>query len=418
VKVKDILLEYDRSKTIDQMGNAIANAAKNDPALTNPRIKDQELSSEQVSALSRNVLGQIESVDPTPNKKYVLWIVRQFVKNGLKFEDINELLKVDIERFHELPKQRKQQLDIETDLNKYTWRDLREIADKLKKTADLENPIDAKLDYEHIDEMKVLYVGDMGQLIIPKTTAASCEIGSGTRWCTAASQSNNMFSSYSNDGPLYVWIPSRKMPEKKSSNKYQFHFPSLQFMDENDRQIDQEKLDYFRTQHPVLKKLFAKGEKEIAQDPRSAYDYARDIIQDRFPEGEKTIAKDPVDAIGYARYIIGGRFPEAEPAIAQRPFLALRYARYIINGRFPEAEPAIAKDPEAAVWYAQAFIQSRWSQAEPAIAQDPVAAFRYADLIIDGRFLEGEEAIRTDPAAKSQYEREFGVDLDKEAGQK
>lgn len=84
MKVKDILLEYDRFKTIDQMGNAIANAAKNDPALTNPRIKDQELSSEQVSALSRNVLGQAEATiaqHPFVALRYARYIINgRFLK--------------------------------------------------------------------------------------------------------------------------------------------------------------------------------------------------------------------------------------------------------------------------------------------------------------------------------------------------
>ncbi len=338
MRSKEFLFEYDRDKTIEQMGTAIANTAK----LDNPRIKDEELAPEQIYALSQNVLSRIESVDPTPNKKYVLWIVRQFVKNSLKLEDINEFLRNDIQDFHELPKQRKQQLGIETDINKYTWRDLREIATKLKKATDLEEPVDANLDYEHIDDMEVLYVGDMGQLIIPRTTEASCEIGSGTRWCTAATQSDNMFRNYSKQGPLYVWIPSRKMPEKKQSNKFQFHFgEDFQFMDENDERIDSELLQYFRTKHPVLKKVFAKSEEAIKQDPRKAYYYADDAIGGRFPEGEEAIKQSPQYAFMYARDFIKGRWPEGEEAIKQNPYYAFAYARDFIKGRWPEAEEQI-----------------------------------------------------------------------------
>ena len=467
MRSKEFIFEYDRSKTIDQMGTAIANTAKKDPAIGNPRIADEELGSEQVYALSRNALGQMEFVDPTPNNKYVLWIVRQFVKNGLKFEDINEFLKLDLEKFHELPKQRKQQLGIETDLNKYTWRDLRTVVDKLKKAADLENPVDAKLDYEHIDEMKVLYVGDMGQLIIPKTTAASCEIGSGTRWCTAATQSDNMFNEYSSDGPLYVWIPSRKMQEKSKSNKFQFHFPSMQFMNENDEEINPGLINYFRSEHPVLKKLFAKNEKEIAQDPYEAFNYAHEIINGRWPEAEEAIARNPYKSFQYARDVIDGRFPEAEEKIAQDPSLAYRYAlavigdrfpaaesviaqdpvlafRYadnVIDGRFPEAEEKIAQDPSLAYKYADEIINGRWPEGEEAIARSAARAFQYADYVIEGRFPEGEKAIARDPETayryakyvikrrfpegekqiknsplKEEYEKLFDIDLDEEVG--
>jgi len=484
MKIRDILTEYDRSKTAQQMGGTIATAAEREPQL-------RELEPEQqVDA----VLQKAEAADPTPNKKYVLWIVRQFVKNDLKYEDINEFLQQDIQQFHELPKQRKQQLDIETDINKYKWQDLRKIADKLKN-VDVDSESDAKLDYKHIDDMKVLYVGDMGQLIIPETEAASCEIGSGTRWCTAGTQSDNMFDHYSKDGPLYVWIPAKKMPEKKSSNKYQFHFPSAQFMDENDEEINSELIDYFRTKHPVLKKLFVKGEKVIAQDPnaayryarqvirgrwpeaeeaiaqypdtafdyakdvikgrwpeveelisqdaRTAYQYARDVIGGRWPEGEEEIAQNSKSAHLYARYVIGGRWPEGEKAIAQEPDIAYQYARDVIKGRFPDGESLIAQDPRKAYQYAKDVIGGRFPEGEEEIAQDARTAFPYARDIIKGRFPEGEEIIAQDHAKavfyalgitgkrfpegekvikysgfKDNYEQEFGVDLDKEAGKK
>ena len=347
MRSREFLFEYDRDKTIEQMGTAIANTAK----LDNPRIKDEELAPEQIYALSQNVLSRIESVDPTPNKKYVLWVVRQFVKNGLKLEDINEFLRNDIQDFHELPKQRKQQLGVETDINRYNWRDLREIATKLKKSTDLEEPVDAKLDYEHIDDMKVLYVGDMGQLLIPQTEAASCEIGSGTRWCTAATQSDNMFRNYSKQGPLYVWIPSRKMREKKISNKFQFHFETAQFMDENDEQIESELIRYFRNEHPVLKKLFAKGEEVIAQDSSWAFGYARIVIEGRWPEGEEAIAQAPLWAYYYARQVIEGRWPEphraeAEANIKKNAVLWKKYVDFVKNSDKIDEDISSATDNE------------------------------------------------------------------------
>jgi len=400
MRSREFLFEYDRDKTIEQMGTAIANTAK----LTNPRIKDEELAPEQVYALSQNVLSTIENADPTPNKKYVLWIVRQFVKNGLKIEDVNEFLRNDIQDFHELPKQRKQQLGIETDLNKYTWRDLREIATKLKKSTDLEEPVDAKLDYEHIDDMKVLYVGDMGQLIIPRTTEASCEIGGGTRWCTAATQSDNMFNYYSSEGPLYVWIPSRKMPEKKQSNKFQFHFgDDFQFMNENDERIDSELLQYFRTEHPVLKKIFAKNEKEIKQDPERAYYYADEVIKGRFPEGEEAIKQDQKYAFMYARDFIKDRWPEAEEVIKTEPYQAYMYARQVIRGRWPEGEETIKEDPEIALYYAHNLIKGRWPDAEEEIKPIPSLAVKYAEHVLDRRWPEAEESIKKDPSAARRY---------------
>ena len=409
MRFSEILQEYDRSKTAQQMGGSISQAAEQENQLSNLEPEQQV----------EQVLEKAESADPTPNKKYVLWIVRQFVKNELKFEDINEFLKKDITAFHELPKQRKQQLGIETDINRYTWRDIREIATKLKKATDLEEPVDAKLDYEHIDDMKVLYIGDMGQLIIPETEAASCEIGAGTKWCTAASQSDNKFSNYASDGPLYVWIPSRKMPEKKVSNKFQFHFPSREFVDEHHKEIEIESdlFSYFRSEHPVVKNAFAKGEEAIAKDPEWAYKYARVVIKGRFPAGEAAIAQDSKWAYLYADEVIKGRFPEGEAAIAQDSEWAYLYAQHVIKkleggNRFPAGEAAIAQDSEWAYYYARNVIEGRFPAGEEVIAQDARNAYRYAYHVIkrlegENRWPAGEAAIAQD--ARWAFEYGFGV---------
>ena len=63
-----------------------------------------------------------------------------------------------------------------------------------------------------------------------------------TNWCTS-SPGLSYFERYIKDGPLYVIIPNNwqgKVGEKSGlpANRYQFHFPSNQFMDKNDRQID------------------------------------------------------------------------------------------------------------------------------------------------------------------------------------
>jgi hypothetical protein len=65
-----------------------------------------------------------------------------------------------------------------------------------------------------------------------------------------------MFSEYAERVPLYVW-------KDRDGSKYQFHFKTLQFMDAQDRPISDEKINYFRNQNPVTKKLFANKEKEI-----------------------------------------------------------------------------------------------------------------------------------------------------------
>jgi hypothetical protein len=81
------------------------------------------------------------------------------------------------------------------------------------------------------EEIEKVFEDEDFLIMIPKTERASCLIGKGTQWCTAADKSNNMFNSYNNQGPLYVII------DKDNNNKYQLHFETNQLMDAEDRSI-------------------------------------------------------------------------------------------------------------------------------------------------------------------------------------
>jgi hypothetical protein len=243
--------------------------------------------------------------------------------------------------------------------------------------VELETPSEVNT-FEVPEDAEGLYNGPLGLLAIPKTEKASCELGSGTRWCTASSE-NNMFQYYSKDDPLYIW-------RDKNGEKYQFHWESMQFMDRRDRPISDEQITYFRTKHPVLKKLFAAKEKEIAKDPEWAYNYARDIIRGRWPETEAVIAKDPELAYEYARGVIRGRFPEAEAVIATDPSWAYKYAKDIIHGRWPEAEAVIATGPNWAYKYAKDIIRGRFLEGEAVIAKYPNWAYKYALNVVRGKW--------------------------------
>ena len=61
---------------------------------------------------------------------------------------------------------------------------------------------------------------------------ASCELGSGTAWCTATGQTDSWFKQYINDGPIYIIIN-----KSDSKDKYQFSFETHSFMDRDDVDI-------------------------------------------------------------------------------------------------------------------------------------------------------------------------------------
>ena len=101
----------------------------------------------------------------------------------------------------------------------------------------------AKLVYDGKD-WRVVEIKDKG--VVGKE--AACFYGGNnqeTRWCTSAPGAS-WFDRYIKDGPLYVVFnpndtdvsPMTGLPK----NRYQFHFPSNQFMDKDDRQQDLVKL--------------------------------------------------------------------------------------------------------------------------------------------------------------------------------
>lgn len=89
---------------------------------------------------------------------------------------------------------------------------------------------------EKFKDLKIMDVEGYSVYMIPKGRKdlypTSCELGSGTQWCTATGNTDSMFYSYIKDGPLFIFIDN-----SNSKNKYQVSFESKQYMDRNDNPI-------------------------------------------------------------------------------------------------------------------------------------------------------------------------------------
>ena len=94
-------------------------------------------------------------------------------------------------------------------------------------------------------------------ILVPLTKEASCYFGINTEWCTAATSSDNAFESYNRDGPLYIIL------EKKTNTRWQYHYESGQFQDENDNSINVEK---FSKHHYMVAKALV--EDVIKRNPK------------------------------------------------------------------------------------------------------------------------------------------------------
>lgn len=233
MKINEILLEYRRDKTVDNLGDKIVDAMARDPGL---RFQDDE--PEEIAELKErfktdikfqtHFLNKFEQGDPTPNKEYTQWIIRQYIAGKIRrLEDVRSTVRDMLERY-EYAKRRNKLPAEYRDINRLDVDTLHNVT----KNIIMDEPTAIKTK----QNAKEIYNDSEFRVIQPLDQAASCYYGQGTQWCTAA-RNNNMFDDYNEDGPLYIVIP--KQP-KYEGEKYQLHFYSNQFTNEKDHEIDPE----------------------------------------------------------------------------------------------------------------------------------------------------------------------------------
>lgn len=222
--INDILnlLIEDTGKTLDkqiakrvefvrkQMG------AKLEPiAADSPHVKDLD-----------DLLNKIADIDPTPKGALIPWIARLIAKNPAanKIEDLPRLKK-DIETFN----RHKDKIE-NRDLNAYkTFQAVYDVIapfGKKKSKSELNRNRIEKLG----KQIETVYDGDDGWIRIPQTKAASCYLGQGTRWCTAA-RGNNMFDYYNNKDKLFI------IYDRATGKKTQMHLQSNSHMNDADSPV-------------------------------------------------------------------------------------------------------------------------------------------------------------------------------------
>lgn len=152
-------------------------------------------------------------------------------------------------KIEDIPKYKNYLSVFKRNKNKYPLKDINMIKDQntlndfIKVSRDISDAegedISSQKGVSKADKYAQLKIGDVGGYEIfkfPKGSkdlyGASCDLGSGTAWCTATGQTDSWFNSYISDGPIYVII-NKSDPK----DKYQFHYESAQFMDKDDVNI-------------------------------------------------------------------------------------------------------------------------------------------------------------------------------------
>jgi hypothetical protein len=108
-----------------------------------------------------------------------------------------------------------------------------ELADQEKQDISAQKGISKT---EKFKDLKIADIEGFSVYMIPRGRKdlynTSCELGSGTEWCTATGNTDGFFEEYIEDGPLFIFINNAN-----PKDKYQVHFETDQYMGKNDNPI-------------------------------------------------------------------------------------------------------------------------------------------------------------------------------------
>jgi len=120
-----------------------------------------------------------------------------------------------------------------------SFADLAVAADRAKRGFDAAQADKEFLDADNPGAVEVFRDDNKWRIYALHNKGAACKFGKGTEWCTAAPGLNYFEEYYEPDDPLFYF------EDKDVEKRYQFHFGSNQFMDEEDRELDDEDRDWF-----------------------------------------------------------------------------------------------------------------------------------------------------------------------------
>jgi len=122
-----------------------------------------------------------------------------------------------------------------------SFADLAVAADRAKRGFDAAQADKEFLDADNPGAVEVFRDDNKWRIYALHNKGAACKFGKGTEWCTAAPGQNYFEEYYEPDDPLFYFEDKENLGG--FNGRWQIHFGSEQFMDERDREIDDEDRD-------------------------------------------------------------------------------------------------------------------------------------------------------------------------------
>ena len=246
MRAREFIVEYNQQKTAQMFGKQIANTFNNGPDkrfIVDPNvIKDDD-------SIINYVLGILEDADPTPNKIYMPWLAREYARGQIKRIEDADAYK-PLLQIYEIDKKRR---DFRQDAKDIMRLNATQFYTILKNYELPQAPMKDR------GQAREVYKDSTVRVIVPVDQQAACYYGQGTRWCTAATQGTNYFDRYNSRGKLYILLPQQ--PEHEGE-KYQLHFGTDQYMDEED---DPVRIEYIlKERFPELLSFFKEIEPKLS----------------------------------------------------------------------------------------------------------------------------------------------------------
>lgn len=278
--LNEILLLEDRVDFIanSPLGAKLVDRAKQDRSA--PRTEDP-----------KDILNALTQADPS--KKKLNWLVNRYINGEFKIEDTSRL-KQDLELFDKV----RRHLEIK-DIGQYTVGQLYYALKPFEGEDVVSNKEEQRRKTQQLfndREAILIHKDNEVTVVLPKTQEASCWFGKGTKWCTAATQSQNMFHSYDQYGPLFIimlpegkyqlWVVDFSRIHLDDDEDTDFYADStIQLMDKADEPVDFKEFFSKHTHvkqiikekgskyNPILKLLFPTNSREAFELIRYSYDF-------------------------------------------------------------------------------------------------------------------------------------------------